>query len=46
MYRGVLAACLLLPVASAANSELYRYTNAEGNVVIDHRVPPEYVSAG
>ncbi|WP_189477802.1 hypothetical protein [Parahalioglobus pacificus] len=46
MYRGALAACLLLPVASAANSELYRYTNAEGNVVIDHRVPPEYVSAG
>ncbi|QIB65549.1 hypothetical protein [Kineobactrum salinum] len=27
-------------------TELYRYRNKEGNVVVDHRVPPEYVSEG
>lgn len=34
------------PVAHAQGKELYRYRNAEGNVVVDHRVPPEYVADG
>jgi vacuolar-type H+-ATPase subunit I/STV1 len=32
--------------ALSQGSELYRYRNKEGNVVVDHRVPPEYVSGG
>jgi len=30
----------------AQGKEFYRYRNAEGNVVVDHRVPPEYVAGG
>ncbi|WP_461517533.1 hypothetical protein [Porticoccus sp.] len=36
--------CLVAMVAEAAN--LYRYRNSEGNLVIDHQVPPEYVAMG
>ncbi|MDB4542803.1 hypothetical protein N9241_01025 [bacterium] len=38
---------LLLSVAPAAQSrELYRYYNAEGNMVVDYRVPAEYIAGG
>ncbi len=30
----------------AQGKELYRYRNAEGNVVVDYQVPPEYVANG
>lgn len=48
----LLLVCLLLllaaqaPVAHAQGDELYRYRNAEGNVVVDYRVPPEHVADG
>lgn len=48
----LLLACLLLLLAAqssvvhAQGSELYRYRNAEGNVVVDYRVPPEHVADG
>lgn len=36
-----------LVMVSAAHAEkLYRYRNAEGNVVVDYRVPAEYVGSG
>lgn len=35
-----------MPFAFAQGKEFYRYRNAEGNVVVDHRVPPEYVAGG
>nr|WP_241263086.1 hypothetical protein [Parahaliea mediterranea] len=40
--------CALLGVsgAHAAEKRLYRYTNLEGNVVIDDRVPSEFVGNG
>jgi vacuolar-type H+-ATPase subunit I/STV1 len=38
------AALLLAPWAVSQN--LYRYTNAEGTVVVDYQVPPEYVTGG
>lgn len=50
--RPLLLFCLLLlpagvaSLAHAQGKELYRYRNAEGNVVVDHRVPPEYVAGG
>jgi len=34
------------PLAHAQGKEFYRYRNVEGNVVVDHRVPPEYVAGG
>jgi len=38
---------MLLGLAPAAHSrELYRYYNAEGNVVVDYRVPAEYIAGG
>jgi hypothetical protein len=38
---------LLLGLAPAAHSrDLYRYYNAEGNMVVDYRVPTEYVAGG
>ncbi len=37
-------ASLLSPEVDARN--LYRYTNAEGTLVVDYQVPPEYVSQG
>ncbi|GAB3284012.1 hypothetical protein [Parahaliea aestuarii] len=40
----LLFAALALPVS--AGERLYRYTNAEGNVVIDDKVPSEFVSKG
>lgn len=33
-------------LALAQGKELYRYRNAEGNVVVDYQVPPEYVAGG
>ena len=36
--------CLAAMVAEAGN--LYRYRNSEGNLVIDHQVPPEYIAKG
>ncbi|MDO8860171.1 hypothetical protein Q6D67_00540 [Haliea sp. E1-2-M8] len=50
--RPLLLSCLLLLLAAVASlahaqgKEFYRYRNAEGNVVVDHRVPPEYVAGG
>ncbi|WP_438951876.1 hypothetical protein [Porticoccus sp.] len=44
-WRLVLALfCLVSMVAEAGN--LFRYRNSEGNLVIDHQVPPEYISKG
>jgi hypothetical protein len=38
---------MLLGLAPAAHSrDLYRYYNAEGNMVVDYRVPTEYVAGG
>ena len=42
---------LLVPLvavqpASAKGKNLYRYTNDEGNIVVDYQVPPEYVKKG
>ncbi len=50
--RPLLLSCVLLLLAGEASlvyaqgKEFYRYRNAEGNVVVDHRVPPEYVGGG
>ena len=44
---GCVAAATLLVLPSPAFAvELYRYTNDEGNPVIDYQVPPEYVKKG
>lgn len=40
----ILGALLAVPVA--AGGQLYRYTNSEGTVVIDDRIPSDYVSQG
>jgi hypothetical protein len=38
---------MLLGLVPAAHSrDLYRYYNAEGNMVVDYRVPTEYVAGG
>lgn len=37
---------LVLAASPAAAADLYRYKNAEGNTVIDYRIPPEYVKNG
>lgn len=41
---------ILLLIVSAASSvharELYRYTNVEGNIVVDYQVPVSYVGSG
>ena len=43
----LLCAAILLTLPLSANSrDLYRYTNDEGNMVVDHRVPTEYASRG
>ncbi|PLW83491.1 hypothetical protein CWI75_03805 [Kineobactrum sediminis] len=44
----VLVTCLFCAASGLAqnNRELYRYRNSEGVVVIDFRVPPEYVASG
>jgi len=44
--RLLLSASLLALAPLVLGAELYRYTNAEGTVVIDHRIPPEYVARG
>ena len=36
----------VVPLADAQGKELYRYRNADGVVVVDHRVPPEYIAGG
>lgn len=52
VIRPLLLSSLLLllvaqtPFVHAQGKEFYRYRNAEGNVVVDHRVPPEYVAGG
>ncbi|MCR9105313.1 MAG: hypothetical protein NXI15_08495 [Gammaproteobacteria bacterium] len=43
---GLLIVVLTATAATAAAEKLYRYRNAEGNVVVDYRVPAEYVSGG
>ncbi|WP_262500926.1 hypothetical protein [Pseudohalioglobus sediminis] len=44
---GVLSPLLLLAFSMpAAAVKLYRYTNDEGNLVIDYQVPPEHVKKG
>jgi len=41
------SSALLLSLAPAAQSrELYRYYNAEGNMVVDYRVPAQYIPGG
>ena len=42
----VLGASLLGWPALTSAAELYRYTNQDGSVVVDYRIPPEYVGAG
>ncbi len=42
----LLSAILLTLPPLVSGTELYRYTNAEGTVVIDHRIPPQYVAQG
>jgi len=44
--RLLLSASLLALAPLVLGAELYRYTNAEGTVVIDHRIPPEYIARG
>ena len=47
IFCSTFVSALLLILAPVAQSrDLYRYYNAEGNVVVDYRVPVEYVSAG
>lgn len=43
---GVTAICLLASVPASAARKLYRYTNAEGNTVVDYQVPADYVANG
>ena len=50
-YSLITALLLVLPLvavqpALAKGTNLYRYTNAEGNIVVDYQVPPEYVKNG
>lgn len=45
LLLGILLSCLLLPMQSLADS-LYRYKNNKGIIVLDDRVPPEYVNGG
>lgn len=42
----VLLLASAVPRADAQGKEMYRYRNADGVVVVDHRVPPEYVADG
>ncbi len=46
MRCAAVAACLLAFAPVLVAKELYRYRNAEGNVVVDYQVPAEYVSKG
>ena len=47
LNQTLLCAAILLTLPLSANSrDLYRYTNDEGNMVVDHRVPTEYASRG
>jgi hypothetical protein len=44
---GLIVATLLLSTAPAVQSrDLYRYYNAEGNMVVDYQVPAHYVAGG
>jgi hypothetical protein len=46
-FFSLLVAALLLGLAPAAHSrDLYRYYNTQGSMVVDYRVPTEYVAAG
>jgi len=47
-FIACLLLCALLGIsgAHAAEKRLYRYTNLEGNVVIDDRVPSEFAGSG
>ena len=40
----VIIACLF--TADAVAGKLYRYKNDEGNTVMDHRIPPQYIQEG
>ena len=42
----LLSAILLTLPPLVPAADLYRYTNDEGTVVIDHRIPPQYVARG
>ncbi len=47
LVRGYSAAVLVLTLPLAAYSgDLYRYTNAQGNMTVDDHVPPEYAGKG
>ena len=42
----IISVMLLGLVPAAHSRDLYRYYNTEGNMVVDYRVPAEYVAAG
>lgn len=44
--RGILCAVLLVFSSGGVANELYRYRNAEGVLVIDFAVPPEFAAGG
>ena len=45
-WQCVLAILLITPQVSVADSKLYRYLNEQGNVVVDHQIPQEYIHGG
>ena len=42
----VCAVVLLAQMPDSQARELYRYTNDQGNMVVDYQVPPQYVPNG
>lgn len=46
LITAVIAAALAVLPLSVSATELYRYTNDRGNMVVDYQVPPEYVKNG
>lgn len=46
LLMGLLLAVAMLAPKDAQARQLYRYMNAEGNLVIDYQVPPELVANG
>ena len=51
-FRALTKSCALILVMSlglapvAQSRELYRYYNADGNMVVDYQVPAEYIAGG
>lgn len=44
--RLVVTATIFVVICSSANAQLYRYKNEEGVVVIEDKIPPEFVAKG